>query len=267
MAQLTASEVNVLNARFEGRPSLEGEPLAARFAADDVTALNARLEGRPPQEVLKWGLETFHPHIALASSFSVEDVTIIDMLVTLNPAARVFALDTGRLNEETYQVADAIRQRYGITIEFYFPDRAAVERLERAKGLFSFRESLANRHECCGIRKVEPLNRALSGLKAWITGLRREQSVTRTQVGYVELDAAHGNIAKLNPLAAWTSDQVSAYVRENKIPYNKLHDQGYPSIGCAPCTRAIKPGEHPRAGRWWWENPEHKECGLHVGKH
>jgi phosphoadenosine phosphosulfate reductase len=138
-----------------------------------------------------------------------------------------------------------------------------VEKLEREKGLFSFRESLENRHECCHIRKVEPLGRALQGLAGWITGLRREQSVTRTALAPVELDEANGGILKINPLLEWSEAQVWEYAETRRIPTNRLHKQGYPSIGCAPCTRPVAPGEHPRAGRWWWENPEHKECGLH----
>jgi phosphoadenosine phosphosulfate reductase len=217
-----------------------------------------------PREVLARALELHHPRIALASSFSLEDAVVLDLLMDIRKDARVFALDTGRLNPETYECAEELRRRYGVTIEWYFPRHETVEALERGKGLFSFRESVENRKECCGIRKVEPLNRALSGLEAWITGLRREQSVTRTELAVVEKDASHGGIWKINPLAAWTLHDLWAYAREKRIPYNRLYDQGYTSIGCAPCTRAIEPGEDQRAGRWWWENPEHKECGLHL---
>lgn len=217
-----------------------------------------------PRPLLESALGYYHPRIGLACSFSIEDAVVLDMLMDIRPDARVFAIDTGRLNPETYECAEAIRRRYGVTIEWYFPKHDAVERLEREKGLFSFRESISNRIECCGIRKVEPLQRALSGLEAWITGLRREQSVTRSNLQAVERDDAHGGIIKINPLADWTLDDVWAYVREHKIPYNSLYDAGYASIGCAPCTRAIQPGEDQRAGRWWWERPEHKECGLHL---
>jgi phosphoadenosine phosphosulfate reductase len=175
----------------------------------------------------------------------------------------IFALDTGRLNEETYEVADAITDRYGIRIDWYFPKNEAVEKLEREKGLHSFRESLENRHECCGIRKVEPLGRALAGLAGWVTGLRREQSVTRTDLAAIEIDESHGGILKLNPLLEWSEEQVWDYATQHHVPVSRLYDQGYRSIGCAPCTRAVAPGEHARAGRWWWEDPEHKECGLH----
>ncbi|WP_305043488.1 phosphoadenylyl-sulfate reductase [Geoalkalibacter sp.] len=215
------------------------------------------------QEILRIGLQAANGPVALACSFSVEDVVIIDLLQEVAPATPIFALDTGRLNEETYETAEAVRERYGVRIDWYFPERAAVEQLERDKGLFSFRESLENRKECCRIRKVEPLGRALAGLSGWITGLRREQSVTRDALEPLESDAAHGGILKINPLAFWSSAQVWDYAERRRIPVNRLHRQGYPSIGCAPCTRAVQPGEDERAGRWWWENPEHKECGLH----
>jgi phosphoadenosine phosphosulfate reductase len=213
--------------------------------------------------LLSWAVERFGDKVALASSFSFEDVVIIDMLSKITPNGHVFAIDTGRLHEETYEVMEAVRRKYGIDIELYFPDRAKVEELERTKGLYSFRESLDDRHECCGIRKVEPLRRALSRLDAWITGLRSQQSVTRTETGKVEIDEVNGGILKLNPLIDWTDDQIKEYIRKNDVPYNELHDKDFPSIGCAPCTRAIEPGEHPRAGRWWWEDPDQKECGLH----
>lgn len=218
------------------------------------------------EEVLRWALRTFSPKIALASSFGAEDVVLIDLLVKIDPKAKIFTLDTGRLNEETYDVMDRIRRKYGVEIVSYFPKAAKVEELERQKGFYSFRESIANRKECCGIRKVEPLKRALAGLDAWVTGLRRDQSVTRSDVAKVEIDEAHGGIAKINPLADWTHDDVWSYIKKNSVPYNKLHDLGYPSIGCAPCTRAVKPDEDIRAGRWWWEDAEHKECGLHLPK-
>lgn len=213
--------------------------------------------------VLNRALELWHPRIALASSFSLEDAVVVHLLMEIRKDAQVFALDTGRLNPETYECAEALRRRYGLKIQWFFPERVAVETLEREKGLFSFRESVDNRKECCGIRKVEPLRRALSGLDAWITGLRREQSVTRTELAAVEVDKANGGIYKINPLAAWTLEDLWAFARQHKIPFNTLYDRGYTSIGCAPCTRAIDPGEDQRAGRWWWENPEHKECGLH----
>jgi phosphoadenosine phosphosulfate reductase len=216
-----------------------------------------------PQEILSAGVAAANGPVSLACSFSVEDVVIIDMAHELSLPIGVFALDTGRLHEETYEVADAITERYRLKIDWYYPRHEAVEKLLREKGTYSFRESLENRHECCHVRKVEPLGRALKGLAGWVTGLRREQSMTRTGLAPIELDAANGGILKLNPLLEWTEDQVWEYAKARRLPVNRLHSQGYPSIGCAPCTRPVAPGEHPRAGRWWWENPEHKECGLH----
>jgi len=215
------------------------------------------------QEILRSGIELAGGPVALACSFSVEDVVIIDMLHRAALPVTVFALDTGRLNEETHEVAEAVGERYGIRIDWYFPQAEAVEKLMREKGPYSFRESLGNRHECCRIRKMEPLQRALNGLSGWVTGLRREQSVTREDISPIETDHANGGILKINPLIGWSEKAVWEYAGEHRIPTNRLHRQGYPSIGCAPCTRAVQHGEHPRAGRWWWENPEQKECGLH----
>lgn len=215
------------------------------------------------EQILAAGIAAATGPVTLACSFSVEDVVLIDILHKVAREVRVFALDTGRLNEETYEVAEALLERYALTIDWYFPERRAVEKLEREKGLFSFRASLDNRHECCRIRKVEPLRRALSGKGGWITGLRRAQSVTRTELASIEVDQANGGLLKINPLLNWSDEQVWDYAKEHRLPVNRLHRQGYPSIGCAPCTRPVREGEHPRAGRWWWENPEHKECGLH----
>jgi phosphoadenosine phosphosulfate reductase len=216
-----------------------------------------------PTEILAAGLTAARGPVKLACSFSVEDAVIIDLIYKGGLPIGVFALDTGRLNEETYEVADSIAERYGIRIDWYFPRTEAVETLEREKGLFSFRESLENRHECCGIRKVEPLGRALSGLAGWVTGLRREQAVTRSDLAPLEIDRNNGGILKINPLLEWSEEQVLEYAKQYKVPVSRLYGQGYRSIGCAPCTRAVAPGEHARAGRWWWEDPEHKECGLH----
>ena len=218
----------------------------------------------PAEDVLAWANARFGDAAAIASSFGVEDVVLIDLASRHAPRLGVFTLDTGRLPPETYEVMEQVRRRYGIQIETYFPERAAVEALENEKGFFSFRRSVAERNECCAIRKLEPLSRALKGKKGWVTGLRREQSITRAELEVVEVDEAHGSILKLNPLAPWTESQVWQYARERSLPVNALHERGYPSIGCAPCTRAIGPGEDVRAGRWWWESPEHKECGLHA---
>jgi phosphoadenosine phosphosulfate reductase len=190
-------------------------------------------------------------------------VAIIDIAHMAGITMGVFALDSGRLNEETYEVADALVERYRLKIDWYFPRHDEVERLERAEGLFSFRESLEKRHTCCGIRKVEPLSRALKDLTGWVTGMRREQSVTRSDIKAIERDAVNGGIFKINPLICWSEEQLLAYTEERHLPKNRLYTLGYRSIGCAPCTRAVKAGEDARAGRWWWENPENKECGLH----
>jgi phosphoadenosine phosphosulfate reductase len=237
-------------------------------SASEVSEAAAKLRGAEPAAVVKWAVARFGARIAVSSSFSVEDCVLIDLVhkaqQEIGGHARVFALDTGRLHDETYLAAERVRMKYGVEIQWFFPQREAVEALIRGKGLYSFRDSLDERHECCGIRKVEPLGRALAGLDAWIVGLRREQSVTRTDAAEVEVDAQHGGMTKVSPLIGWTMEQVRAYAKTNAVPVHALHDKGFPSIGCAPCTRAIQPGEHPRAGRWWWEDPENKECGLHL---
>ena len=234
-----------------------------RLSAEQVAKINKSLEGASAQKILEWALKELHPKIALASSFGLEDVALIDMMVKINPKARIFSLETGRLHQETYDVMDEIKDRYNIQIEVFFPDAARVEKMVREKGMNLFYHSVENRKLCCGIRKVEPLNRALSQLDGWITGIRKDQTQNRTTANYVEIDTDHGNIIKVNPLLDWSLDQVWVYVKQNKVPYNILHDRGFPSIGCEPCTRAIQPGEDPRAGRWWWEQ-DNKECGLHV---
>ena len=216
-------------------------------------------------EIVTWALERFSPRVGLACSFQAEESVLIDLMHRVRgDDFRLFTLDTGRLNQETYDCMDAIRERYGVQIEVFFPEATGVEKMVRENGLNLFYNSVELRKLCCGIRKVEPLNRALKNLDAWMTGLRREQAVTRVDVRKVELDKDHGDIVKVNPLVDWSYDDVWEYIRKNNLPYNRLHKQGYPSIGCAPCTRAVKPGEDPRAGRWWWENPNTKECGLHV---
>ncbi len=215
-------------------------------------------------EILTAGLgKVDSTNVCMACSFSVEDLVVIDLLRNNAPQVSIFAIDTGRLHEETYEVAEALLQKYGLKIDWYLPQTEALQQLEREKGLFSFRENLENRHECCHIRKVEPLERALTEKVGWITGQRRAQGATRGTLEAIEIDELHGGIIKINPLLDWKDEEVWSYAKEHKLPVNRLHSQGYPSIGCAPCTRAIKPGEDIRAGRWWWENPENKECGLH----
>lgn len=229
----------------------------------DLDKLNAEHEKSSAVALLQWAQRTFGGRLALACSFGAEDVALVDLYCRIDPKVRVFTLDTGRLNEETYEVMDRVRAKYGVAVESYFPDAARVEALERAKGFYSFRASVEDRKECCAVRKVEPLRRALAGADAWVTGLRRAQAVTRGGLRKIERDDANGGILKLNPLADWSEEDVWAYVKKNGVPYNALHDAGYRSIGCAPCTRAIGPDDDVRAGRWWWESPEHKECGLH----
>jgi len=221
------------------------------------------LENKSAEEILQWTLDKFGKRAGIASSFGMEDMILIDMASKLNGDITIFTLDTGRLHEETYEIMEKVRSRYGLTVQTYFPDKEKVEALVRDKGFYSFRESVDNRKECCFIRKVEPLNRALAELEAWVTGMRREQSVTRTEVPKVENDANHPPLVKINPLADWTQEQIEAYIEKHSVPVNALHKRNFPSIGCSPCTRPITEGEDVRAGRWWWENPEHKECGLH----
>ena len=217
-----------------------------------------------PLEALEAALTKHHPRIALACSFQVEDVVLLDMMLSIRKDARVFALDTGRLHPETYELAEEIRRRYGNVVQWYFPDKDAVEQFVSEKGLFSFRESIENRKQCCYVRKVEPLQRALRGMTAWVTGLRREQSVTRGDLAQFESDASQGGIEKVNPLIEWTTQDVWNYVTEKSLPHNRLYDEGYAQIGCQPCTSPVRPHEDARAGRWRWESPEHKECGLHI---
>jgi phosphoadenosine phosphosulfate reductase len=216
-----------------------------------------------PADILRAGIEAANGPVSLACSFSLEDVAIIDIAHQAGISLGVFAIDTGRLPEETYEVAEALLDRYRTRIDWYFPRHEAVEQLERDKGLFSFRESLENRHECCAIRKVEPLSRALAGLAGWVTGMRRDQSVTRTDLEAIQIDSLNGGILKINPLIDWNEQDLNDYVAANNLPKNRLYSRGYCSIGCAPCTRALREGEDCRAGRWWWENPDSRECGLH----
>jgi len=231
----------------------------------DVAALAAACEARSPQEILAAALARAG---RIAISFSgAEDVVLVDMAKAIRDDVTVFALDTGRLHPETYRFLDVVQNRYGLDLEVLSPDAAAVEQLVRAKGLFSFYED--GHTECCGIRKVAPLGRRLATLDAWITGQRRDQSPTRAAVPVVEEDAtfstAERRLLKWNPLARWTSAEVWSYIRERGVPFNPLHERGFVSIGCEPCTRPVLPGQHEREGRWWWEDATKKECGLHAG--
>ena len=221
---------------------------------------------KTPGEILKLALGSFDN---IAISFSgAEDVVLIDMAVKINPAINVFSLDTGRLHPETYRYIEQVRSHYHINIEVLSPDHAALEKLVREKGLYSFYRD--GHQECCGIRKVMPLRKKLNTLDAWITGQRKDQSPgTRADVPVVEKDSAFSTdnhtLIKFNPLSFWTSTQVWRYIRENDVPFNELHNQGYISIGCEPCTRPVLPNQHEREGRWWWEEATMKECGLHPG--
>lgn len=229
---------------------------------DIVNKLNERFIGKEPEEVLSYFLEAYRGHIALASSLSIEDQVLTAMICRIRPETRIFTLDTGRVFPETYSLIERTNMTYGIKIQLFFPDYKQVEKMVAEHGVNLFYENVEKRRLCCHIRKLEPLKRAFDGLKVWICGLRHEQSVTRTDIRMVEWDEPH-RLLKLNPLINWTEKQVWDYIHGHGVPYNKLHDQGFPSIGCQPCTRAVKPGEDIRAGRWWWENPLHKECGLH----
>ncbi len=207
-------------------------------------------------------IATHHQPAVFTTSFGAEDMVLLDLIEQAGLAIEVVTLDTGRLPAETYELMQRVRQRYRTAVRVFYPDAEAVARYVERYGPNGFYDSLEARKACCAVRKLEPLARALAGKRAWITGLRREQAVTRTQLPYQEYDATHG-VEKFNPLADWRLDEVWDYIHSHQVPYNALHDRHYPSIGCAPCTRAVTPGEDIRAGRWWWENPETKECGLH----
>lgn len=213
-------------------------------------------------EVLQKVANEYSP-ATMANSFGAEDMVLMDLICRNDLTIEIFSLDTGRLPAETYRLMDKAHEKYNKEVTVYFPDSTQVEQFVRAEGVNAFYRSVELRKACCGIRKVEPLKRALTDKKAWITGLRREQSVTRTDLPVQEFDDGFG-LEKFNPLVDWTEQDIWAYIHHHEVPYNELHDQNYPSIGCAPCTRAITVGEDIRAGRWWWENPELKECGLHV---
>ena len=226
-----------------------------------IENINKDLENKTTQEIIEYFLTKFK-NVALSSSLAAEDQVLTDIILKQDKNATIFTLDTGRLHPETYDVMDATNLKYGVKIEVFFPKFEDVENLYKIQGVNGHFESIDKRKNCCNIRKIEPLKRALKNVDIWITGLRASQSITRETMPIVEWDE-NFKVIKLNPLINWSEDDVWNYIKENKVPYNKLHDNGFPSIGCEPCTRAIKDGEDIRAGRWWWENPEHKECGLH----
>jgi thioredoxin-dependent adenylylsulfate APS reductase len=242
------------------------EPALAVIAEEDRWIHDAaeRFEDAPAGDILAWALERFHPRVAISAAGGVDGMVLIDMAWRLQPDIRVFTLDTGRLPPETYALFEEVRERYGIDVEFEVPDGSAVADLMNREGPNLMYRGVDLRLACCQVRKVEPLRRKLATLDAWVAGLRREQWASRRNIAKVELDRDHGGIVKLNPLADWTLDRVWAYVHEREVPYHELFDHGFASIGCAPCTRPIEPGEDERAGRWWWEQDTAKECGIHC---
>lgn len=228
-----------------------------------VESFRAKIKDFNAEEVIRWAGEEFGGKVTFASSLGEEDQVITDMIARLAPEIEIFTLDTGRLHQETYDLLGRTQKKYPqLKFNIMFPDSTAVEKMVQKKGVNLFYESVDNRKLCCHVRKVEPLQRALKNKDAWITGLRRAQSVTRSQLDVVEWDDANGKI-KISPLYRWTLQDVRGYIKKHNVEINALHAKGFVSIGCAPCTRAIKEGEDIRAGRWWWEQPEQKECGLH----
>ena len=228
-----------------------------------IAAAAARLEHRPAEEVLAWALGQFGDRFAIVTSFQVEGMVVLDLARRLDPAVRVLTLDTGRLPQETYEVVETVRARFGVRVEMVAPDPAAVTAMVTRHGPNLFKRDQALRRLCCQVRKVDPLGRALAGLDAWSTGRRRDSGPARAGIAKVEPDPAHDGLVKLNPLADWAREQVWTYAHANRVPIHPLYQQGYTSIGCAPCTRAVLPGEEERAGRWWWEAGPDRECGLH----
>jgi phosphoadenosine phosphosulfate reductase len=238
-----------------------------RVLLDDLEAgeLAVEYETQEPEDVLEWAFERFGPQrLGLVTSFQADGMVLLDMAHRLNPRVRVITVDTGRLPPEQYDMIEEVRRRYGIRVEVFFPEAAAVEAMVTRNGVNLFYESVKNRLLCCQVRKVLPLNRVLKGLDAWITGLRRDQWATRANLKKIELDHDHGGIVKLAPLVDWTHDDVWDYIRENDLPVHPLYARGYTSIGCGPCTRPVAEGADPRSGRWWWETDAPKECGMHC---
>ncbi len=235
-----------------------------KFSEENVKSLNREFEQSSPEDILTWASQNLGSSVALATSFQVQGMVLVDMFAKTDPEARIFTLDTGRLHSHTYDAMEKTREKYGINIEVLFPDRSEVEEMVTSRGINLFYKSVENRRLCCQVRKTNPLNGFLKTLDAWITSIRADQTEQRADSSKFEIDYLHGKMLKINPILDWTTEQVWDYVRKNDVPYNKLHDMGYPSIGCAPCTRAIEKGEDPRAGRWWWEQGSDKECGIHF---
>ena len=223
-------------------------------------ALRSKVESA---KALLQDIEAKHSPATLASSYGAEDMVLMDLISRYSPGIDIFTLDTGRLPKQTYDLMQLAKQHYSLEVKVYYPDSTDIEAFVTANGPNAFYDSVELRKQCCAIRKVAPLKRALTGKKAWLTGMRRSQSVTRKTLPFSEWDETH-TLQKFSPLTDWSNGDVWKYIRAFGVPYNSLHDDGYASIGCAPCTRAVTPGEDIRAGRWWWESPESKECGLHI---
>ncbi len=239
----------------------------SRPAAIDTAELldtGHRLEARHPREIIGWALSRFAPaRTAVVTALQADGMAVVDMALRIDPTVRIVTIDTGRLPEETYAYLDEVRAHFGRGIEVYFPDRGAVEDFTTAHGANAFRHSVERRFDCCHLRKVEPLQRVLAGLDCWLTGLRRDHSARRGSIGVVEIDAERGGIVKVNPIAAWDEAATRAHLAQHGVPLHPLYERGYSSIGCAPCTRAVRAGDDPRSGRWWWEPGIDKECGIH----
>ncbi len=229
---------------------------------EQIAQWNKQFRNSKAEEILAFFINHFKDNVAFSTSLGPEDQVITYMISKIDQSTKIFTLDTGRLFPETYDLIDTTAKKYNINIKVYFPDATDVEKMVQEKGINLFYDNIENRKLCCHIRKIKPLERAIKGLEGWITGLRREQAVTRKNLQTVEWDD-NNNLLKINPLISWTEKQVWEYIKNHNIPVNSLHKKGFTSIGCQPCTRAIQPGEDVRAGRWWWENPETKECGLH----
>lgn len=230
----------------------------------EVGDLAVEFDDKPAEDMVAWGIEKFGDRLAVCSSLQAESIVLLDMAWRIDPKVRVFTVDTGRMPQETYELIDRVRDKYGIEFEIMFPDAVEIERMTTKHGVNLFYQNVAKRLLCCEVRKVEPLKRKLAELDAWVTGLRREHWPTRSNIRKIDVDHDHDGIAKLNPLADWIHDDVWDYIKQNDVPYHKLYDQGYTSISCACCTRATTKGEDPRAGRWWWEQGAPKECGMHC---
>jgi phosphoadenosine phosphosulfate reductase len=230
---------------------------------EELNKLTEQIQNLSIENQLKFLAEKYKDKIAFSTSFGQEDQVLTDLIFRNKIQIEIFTLDTGRMFEETYKIWNKTNEKYEQKIKVYFPDKEQVEKMVSEKGVYSFYDSIENRKECCNIRKVYPLARALKSADLWITGLRAEQSVTRTELALLEPNDSF-NVIKFNPLTKWTLNEVLLYLKKYNVPYNNLHDQGFLSIGCAPCTRAVNPGEDIRAGRWWWENKDSKECGLHI---